>query len=305
MAVPRSGRSYTQPGRSSFSKTIMFEGDAPMLGLLTAEVKGMPLFESSTRIKGRMIDPDGNPVEQFYRTAGGSGGSWEGKSGECGKAFEYSGHVVTLTDGELDAIKGSDDNIVRITAFTPHFSPSFVERTHMLWWAEDKDVQQYDILLALLKSRPAFAFIGTTIDHGTTKAVVIRYDAVTETLVAHVCKYAEAIRQTQVETIKSGIAARTLPSREDVEAIAPIFEALRIDPELDSVADEYAARLEEALAQKVTTGNVTVTAPAARTTAESVPDLMAALKASAAEVASRKEKPKPVAKKRASEKVTA
>lgn len=294
MAVARSGRAYTQPGRSSFSKTIMFEGDAPMLGLLTAEVKGMPLFESSTRIKGKMVDPDGAPVEQFYRTAG---GSWEGKSGECGRAFEYSGHVVSLTDGELDAIKGNDDNIVRITAFTDQFSPSFVEKTHMLWWAEDKDVQQYDILLALLRSRPAFAFIGTTIDHGTTKAVVIRYDALTETLVAHVCKYAEALRNTAVETIKSGIAARVLPSKEDVEAIAPIFEALRVDPELDSVADEYAARLEEALAQKVTTGEVTIKAPDARTAADSVPDLMAALKASAAEVKDR-QKPKPVARKR-------
>jgi non-homologous end joining protein Ku len=173
MAAARSGRAYAQPGRSSFSKTIMFEGDAPMLGMLTAEVKGMPLFESSTRIKGKMIDPDGNPVEQFYRTAG--DGSWEGKTGDCGRAFEYSGHVLTLTDSELDAIKGNDDNIIRIRAFTDEFDPAFVERTHVLWWSEDKDVQQYDILLALLKSRPTHAFVGTTVDHGSTKAVVIRY----------------------------------------------------------------------------------------------------------------------------------
>jgi non-homologous end joining protein Ku len=122
---------------------------------------------------------------------------------------------------------------------------------------------------------------------------------VTETLVAHVCKYAEAIRMAQVETILSGIERRDLPSAEDVEAIAPIFEALSADPHLDSVTDEYAARLEEALAQKLSTGEVTVAAPVPDLMTAAVPDLMAALKASAAEVkAGKTAKPAP-AKKRA------
>lgn len=283
----RTGRLYVQPERSSFTKTLVFDGDAPLLKMLTANVKGAPLFDTSARIAGKLHSPDGKPVTQLYRT---EDGKWEGKVGECAKLYDYAGAQVKLESGELDGLKGNDDKIVRITSFTDDFDPIYVEKTHELWWAEDNDVQQYDVLLALLRSRPRHAFIGSMVDQGSTKAIAIRYSEVTGTLVAHVCRYAETMRMNNVNTIREGLSRRIVPTDEEAEEIAGVFDSLHNDPELDYVRDEYAARLEAALAEKVETGHVSVTAPVVTPTVESVPDLMGALKASLAGSGTPKEK---------------
>lgn len=253
----------------------------PQFPMLRVGVGKAPLFDSQKRMPAKMVDPDtGDKLERRYLSPTGS----IFRDGEVKKVYEYEGVDVELSESELANLKLASDSDISLSALVDEgdISPELYEKSYALWPRSKSDAEGYGLIAALL-AESGKALVGTVTEDGTTKGYVVRYSSFTGTLVAHVLAYYRNLRGGQVQTIRDAMENVPAPSDEMLAMGRTIFATLEPEAHLDEIEDEFAARLESAVAAKAQ--GQAVTAPVAVRTAEDTPDLLAALRASMAEVA--------------------
>lgn len=242
-------------------------------GLVRVGVGMMPLMDSSTRIAGKMLDPEfEQPVKQ----------RWENIQGDLVdrsdllKGYEVAGQYVVLADGEVPKADNVDEINLVSNVPAAHVPSEYVERSYLLFPSEGQH-EGYALAVAYLRDNDR-AFIGLTTDAGTTKAFAVKYSTVTETLVAELLSYEANVRWSAVESVTTFMADVPEPSKEMLGMATTMFDTLPESFDWASVTDEYGEALADVIATKAAGQAVTVAA--AKPKAAATPDLMAALRAS-------------------------
>jgi len=262
-------------------------------GLLSIDVGMTPLTDTKARISGKLVAPNGSSVSQRYVDA--EGNLYERR--ELGKAFPYNGVNVELDDGELDQLKLDGNGTVELTnrIAEGELPYEYVEKTHEVFPTNKVSLERYKLLETLLRSK-GWALIGKCVDHGTTKALAIRWSPITETLVAHVLTYDANIRWKNVEAITKVTENAAAPSDEMLAVAEQVFSTMPEGFDFDTITDEYGEALEAFVAAKAAGIEPT---PASDKPTPAAGDLLEALKASVEATA----KPAPKAKPKAKAKV--
>jgi DNA end-binding protein Ku len=245
----------------------------PQFPLLRVAVGKAPMTERQKRIAANMVCPnDGGRVERRYVCV--EGGEVLTDS-ECVKSYDG----VVLDASELESIKSSGDSDVELVASVDPdtLHPEMFTAAHELWPKTRADAEGYNLIATYLRDKNR-ALVGTVVEDGTTKVMVVRWSPLAMHLVAHTHEYERNVRHGQIETVQNALAALDAPAPEMMTMAATIFDAMPSEFDFASVEDEYGERL-EALVQAKREGNevafVSSQAPAAEPA-----DLMAALRAS-------------------------
>lgn len=263
-------------------------------GLVNVDVKYAPLKRSGT---GRLAATTccrehRSPVSSEYRCK--EGGELLDAAGKA-MLYDAGGQYVEVDTKSLQLT--TDKRLQTLAAVdVATIDPLYYESTFVLE-PQDGHEQAFDLLAAVLQETGK-ALVGVTVMSGSTRAVVVRWSALARSLVAHRCVYDEQLAWEDVELVRYGAAQRgELP--EAMLAIARTIVGSIESPafEFEAVTDEYAAALEQAVADAA--AGIVREKPEAPAPAPAV-DLMAALQASVAAVDET-----PAAKKTSGKKVAA
>jgi len=256
-------------------------------GLLSVDVGLTPLHETRKRVSAKLIAPDGQSVSQRYQAADGT--LYE--RSELNKAYPINGGYVELTDGELDQLKLDGSGNVELTNRIPagELPYEYVEKTMEVFPTNSTSLERYKLLETLLRDK-GWALIGKTVDHGTTKALAIRWSPITATLVAHVLTYDATIRWANVNKITEAVAKASDPSDEMLAMAEQLFSVMEDGFDFTSITDEYGEALEAAVQAKAQ--GVEFTPAQDDKPVPAAGDLLEALKASVAAAQPKAEKPK-------------
>lgn len=242
-------------------------------GLVRVGVGMSPLMEGETRLSAKMLDPTHlAPVKQ----------KWEDATGqlvdraELVKGYPHGDGFVILEDGEVPKGVGTDEISLVANVPASDIPKDYVEKSYLIW-PDEGQAEGYALVLAYLRDEHR-AFIGKTTDAGTTKAYVVEYSDVTETLVARLLSYEANVRWASVEQVTQFMADVPAPTDEMLQMGEMVFAGLPSDFDWASVTDEYGEALAAAVATKASGGSVSP--QAATGVPQGTPDLMAALKAS-------------------------
>lgn len=277
---------YPAPSRGS-NLTIGF-------GLVNVGVKYAPIVDpKGNRVSGKYVDPaTKGPVSQQYVNEA-------GQPVEKVLGYPYEENFVVLEPGDVDALKSERDGRLELKACVEPSSVEllYFEKSYLVWPAKGQETS-YDVLLAVLRESGRY-LIGTAVLDKSTKVVVLRYGAENEDgqgcLVAQVCTYDANVRWNEHALVTGAIAARPAPDPNLVSLAETVFDTLDDSFDFSSITDEYDERLRALIAAKATGQEMP---KVAESTPAPVVDLMAALKASLADVKGEKEEPKKAPRKR-------
>lgn len=272
--------SFTGVRSTAGTRTLSF-------GLVNVTVGMQPLFDSAgSRRQGKMVCPDDHlPLKQVYRDEAGH----EVSITEAHKAYTMDdGSTVVLDRDEQDAIKNAeDDTDVALSARVPErdIPAEFFTASYIVFPKTARDADGYALLARMLVESET-ALVGEMVDRGTSKVLVLRWSSRYACLVAHTLNYEANVRAEVVDTVREKV--KGVPVPDELLAMAEqLFSALPSDFDWSATRDSAGDRLEAALREKAESGAVTVL-PDTPSQAEAPADLMAALKASMAEVAGEK-----------------
>lgn len=276
----------------------------PAFPMLRVNVGKSPMFEGTKRMSATMLNPStqAKVERRFVDPTTGEVLT----EGECIKGYHVDdvGYVV-LEPSELDALKSDGDKDVALVALIREHEVEveYFDKAYDLWPLTRTDADGYALIAGMLRDTGK-ALVGTVIEDGTTKTMVVRWSGLRGCLVSHTLNYERNLRTVQAETVREKMSAVPEPSEEMVAMAATIFGALPEAFDFGSVDDEYAERLEAAVAAKATGHAVKIEVESAPAQ-ENVPDLMAALRASVAAVEGKKDGAQAPAKAARRTKVTA
>lgn len=273
----------------------------PQFPLLRVGVGKAPMFESQKRMSATMVAPESHEAVSRRYVNEASGEVFT--DSECEKVYDVNGSFVHLTRAELDALKSDGDKDVALVAMmrVEDVPLDFMEKAYDLWPLTKADAQGYRLIETLLASE-GHVLVGTVVEDGTTKSLIVRHSALRGCLTAHVLQYSRNLRVGQAETIQTAVASVDAPDAQMVKMAQTIFDTLPTDFDFDSVEDEYAERLEAAVTAKAAGQEPPAIAHAPAV--EEVPDLFAALAASV-EAAKTTTAPKKARAKKSAEVVAA
>lgn len=250
-------------------------------GLVNVNVGLAPMYETVKRTSANLICPDDHAkLVQKYQCP--ECGQLHGRA-DCEKGYPVEGGYVVFDQSELDALKVESEDAVALECKVPLASVprEWVDTSYLIFPDTPKDVEGYALIAAMLRDSDE-ALIGTVNDKGTTKAYAITWSPATEILVAHVLHYEGNLRHAHVEAVQDALAKAGEPSKEMLAMAEALFGTMPSEFDPSEVEDEYEVRLQAAIAAKA--AGKTVEAPAAQEAPEPETDLLAALKASMAEV---------------------
>lgn len=240
-------------------------------GLVSVSVGMSPLMDSDNRVSANLIDPESRQRVKRVWMVG------DKVIADPVKAYPYGEGFVELADGEVPRPLNSDVIDLEANVRSSAIPAEQVEKSYLIWPQDATANEGFAVLLAYCRDNDR-ALVGTTTDNGTTKAFVIRYSDTTGTLVAQLLAYEASVRWAHVETVATYMGAQPEPAAALLDMAANLFDTLPDEFDWSSVTDEYGEALLAAIAEKASTGEVTV--PEAPASTEKPGDLMAALKAS-------------------------
>lgn len=259
-SVPKVGLRAT-----SGKRTIAF-------GLVRVGVGMSPLMEAEKRIASNLVHPETHEKVRRVWMVG------DEQVDEPVKAYPYGGGYVELADGEVPRPLNSDMIDLEANVRSSAIPAEQVEKSYLIWPQDATHNDGFNVLLAYCRDNDR-ALVGTTTDNGTTKAFCIRYSDTTGTLVAQLLHYEASVRWANVEAVSDYMGALPEPEAALMDMAAQLFDGLPDEFDWSSVTDEYGEALLAAIAEKASTGTVTVSQPVAGDmTAPG--GLLAALKAS-------------------------
>lgn len=262
-------KSFKTP-RSTGTRTLTY-------GLLRCDVGMGPLSDSTSRRSANIcFEKDGviAKAKQAYTDPA------TGEVVETIKAYAHGDGFVVVEKDELPKLAA--DRVITLAACVDDSDVpfEFIEKTNLIWPDDDASLPVFALLTESLRDERK-ALIGTTVDGGTTKTLIVRYSARFETLVCHVAGYVENVRQGNVDLARAAAATAKVPEGASA-MLRSLLEALGADFDFSSVEDAYAKVLDKVIEAK-SDGRVlkveeTVEEPAAGA------DVMAMLEASLAQV---------------------
>ncbi len=239
-------------------------------GLVSIPVK---LFTAASAegVKFSMITPAGNRVKQKWIDAVTGD---EVAQAECNKGFEYAkDQFVVFTKEEVSSLEAEKSPAMEIREFIPAsaLNASYVEKSYFL--GPDKGGDKGYVLLAQTMKKTGKVAVARYNSRGKEHLIVVA--PYQDGLIMHQMFYADEIRD--FSEVSDKIAKVDFHPAE-VEMAEKLVESLAADAyEPEKYNDGFVARVKVAVDQKIAGENVSVAAPAPRST---VVDLMAALKAS-------------------------
>jgi Ku protein len=249
--------------RSSMRRHLSF-------GLVNVGISLAPALDTSTRVGGKMLDPEGlTPVKQQYVNA-------LGKVVTPVKGYAHGDGFVTLQPDELPS--DGNDSTIKLAANVESVPPEFIDATYLCWPSDSTGDQTFALIADYLRSTGR-AFIGETVANGTTKVFAIRWAGDLGCVTAHLLTASERVRWENVEKIRDAIDAVDVP--EALSALgAQVFEQMDTAFDYGDVTDEYATALSAAISAKGEGRTPTPTADGASAPQDAPDSLMAALQAS-------------------------
>lgn len=167
------------------------------------------------------------------------------------KGYTHKDKVVLIEKSELDSLKSDEHGVVQLTAFIPfkQVDPLWIEKTFLIA-PKLKNMDQYSLLLTLLRLREDKALIGTYTPNKSTspKTLVIRYSPYTECLVAHLCNYSDNLRNHHIIGVSS-VKLVSIP-KDIVDVGLEILERLSDDFNPEITTNTYGSRLQALIEDK-------------------------------------------------------
>lgn len=210
--------------------------------------------------------------------------------------YEWNGKMVYLGDGDKKACESEKDKRIALTRYVPieDIDPLYFTDKSYFVWAQKGHDDGFSLLAEEL-AETGRALVGKCVLNKTTRILILRWSHEVGTMVAHLAQYDANIRRNLSEDIKAKAkpanAAGKALVKTVMDSLAGEFDPATLDTDDDGnqvpITDEYNDRLRAMLTAKAG-GSEYVPAPVEA--AENVPDIMAALRASVAEVAAEKVK---------------
>ncbi len=265
--MPKAATSKIGLRASSGKRTLRF-------GLVNVGIAMGPALDATNRVSAKQLDPDTlTPLKQQLVNSEGNVVSRD----SLVKGYEHDGGYVVLDANEVPKLDGNDVIELVAAVDTAEIPSEWIARTNLAWPQDSTEDEGYALVSHYLRSYGK-ALIGTTIDHGSTQVVAIRWSDTYGCVIAQTLAYHAQVRWSSVEAVREGTATIPDPSPEMAKMAASLLDGLESSFAWDEVEDEYGLSLTAAITEKAATGGVTPAAAAAPTTAPS--DLMAALAAS-------------------------
>lgn len=206
---------------------------------------------------------------------------WE----EIVKGYEYEkGHFVVFDEEELARIPGDSFRAVDIVAFVPleDIDPIYFSRSYYMA-PEPTGLKAYRLLEKVLKETQRVGIAKVALRDKERMATLRLRDDV---MVLETMYWPDEIREPEFEVLDKSVEIR----KQELETAKTLVENLSSSFNPGEFEDEYRARLEEAVQQKIEGQEIAI--PTAAEEPQPVVDLMEALKASVEQTKKTKEKSK-------------
>ncbi|HVL65084.1 MAG TPA: Ku protein [Actinomycetota bacterium] len=262
-------------------------------GLVNIPVRLYSAIEEKS-LKFRLLHADDGGRIKYQRVCATCGKevAWD----DIVKGYEYSrDHYVTFTDDELAALDVDSIKAIDVVSFVPldDIDPIYFNRTYYVV-PDPSGLKAYRLLQEALDAEGQVGVAKVALRDKEHLATVRLKDGV---FVLETMHWPDEIRAAAFEELDKKVEIRDA----EVKMARQLIQQLSTEFRPEEFADEYRARLEELVEQKVEGAEVTI-APEPEEEPTKVVDLMEALKASVAEA---KKKREPAAEKPAKKKSTA
>jgi Ku protein len=247
-------------------------------GLVNFDVKYAPLEEAGTgRASATTCCAEHQvPVTTEWRCS--EHGELVDRAGKA-MLYDVDGRYVEVDTSQL--VAESDKRLQIVATVDVDAIPAFYfEKSYAIWPASGAaNAQAFDLIAAVLR-KTGKALVGTTTMSNSTRVVILTWEHATGCVLAYRCNYDERIRWGEVELIANGIATAEPANEQMLQMAEALVGQLPDTFDLATVTDEYAAKLDEAIAAAAQG----LPAPERKPEPEVAPvgDLMAALSASLA-----------------------
>jgi DNA end-binding protein Ku len=201
------------------------------------------------------------------------------------RGYEFAkDQYVRVTDDELKALEGEDSEAIQISEFVPlaKVDPIYFERTYYL--GPDKGGEKAYRLLADTMAQVGRVALATFVLRGKENLVIVR--SAQNGLLLHTMYFADEVRS--FDEIPKGESAKITPAETDL-AVRLIQELSNEEFEPAKYEDEYSGRVMNLVNKKAEGKEITLAQPQVQR--GQVIDLMAALKGSLGQQATRQKKP--------------
>jgi DNA end-binding protein Ku len=201
------------------------------------------------------------------------------------RGYEFAkDQYVRVSDDELKALEGEDSEAIQISEFVPlaKVDPIYFERTYYL--GPDKGGEKAYRLLADTMAQVGKVALATFVLRGKENLVIVR--SAQNGLLLHTMYFADEVRS--FDEIPKGESAKITPAETDL-AVRLIQELSNEEFEPAKYEDEYSGRVMNLVNKKAEGKEITLAQPQVQR--GQVIDLMAALKGSLGQQATRQKKP--------------
>jgi len=230
--------------RAICSATISF-------GLVSIPIKAY-LTSSAETFSFNMITPDGNRVKMQYVDSV-TGKTVDRKDTKKGYEHEKDSYLI-FTDEELKALEGEKSNLIDVLQFVPGYTPKPEEVERSLFISPEKNADRsYKLLLQAMEKTGKVA-ICKWYTRGKDHLVVLQPQG--DKLMLHQLYYSNELRAFQVPVNKNSD-----PTDKEIELGEKLIAMLTVDKfDRESYVDQYAERINAAIARKQAGESVTLVA---------------------------------------------
>ena len=259
-------------------------------GLVSIPIKYAPMTEASSPVSAKTLCPDHHvPVKAGeWVCSGGTPDEHNVARDAVIKGYPHPddpSQLVVVDPSVVEEFAESRSGVAsieRIVDFST-IEPAYFDKVYMVWPGEGGPTaeQAFDLFAAVLRDEGKAA-VTTAVMTKQTRTVVFRWSAEFGCLVAHVCKFASAIRFADINSIRAATFERTPPEGPALELAQQILTTLEGEFDPSEVDDAYTPLMQDAIRQAAG-GKVAKKATAKKQAPTPAADLMATLKASLAE----------------------
>ena len=245
-------------------------------GLVSVPIAICPLTEDNS-VRGKTLCAEHRlPVSRTWRCEAGEEVTNEGTV----IGYAVDDDYVVLPEGELAALVPVADGVVTLDAFVPEkdVDPVYYDRSYLSWPTET-GLTAYVLFRDALRKTGRVA-VGKVLLTKRERLCVVRYSAVTDSLIVHVCSFHADLRQRDVDLVRGTVTGKSDPTL--LKEAVRMVEALSGDFRPEGIRDAYSEQLRIAIeaAARGTKPRTRKVTPKPRPPA----DLLAQLRASMEEV---------------------
>lgn len=190
---------------------------------------------------------------------------------------------VLTNDDEWKAMDVEADHTIELRAWIDTIDPIFFESAYYVYPDTREEAEPFLLIQTLLKEKGGY-LLATTIRESTSKVMALHYHPQMEVVVSHICHHEEYLRVVPAQTIKTKMDSLPAPDKTQLKLANEILKALPETFGLESVKDTLGERQWAYVDLRAKAAKNRKTAAGVPATPTTSPDLMQALKDSAAAI---------------------